>query len=99
MSETNEPLSPTAEHYLSQTPGLKYPKALVSHYPRIANQLVALKDDKEALRDYFNELTHDRRGSRHGFPFDVLMDINDLRDTMLGDLTGFVLDDENKWVS
>lgn len=99
MSETPEPLSPSADHYLNHTPGLKYPLALVSHFPRIANQIVELKDDKDALRAYFNELTHDRRGDRHGFPFDVLMDIHNLRDAILGDLTGFVLDDNNKWVS
>lgn len=99
MSETSEFLSPDTELYLNNTEGIKFPKALASQYPRILNHLVELKDDKNGLKDYFNELTHDRRGGRHGFPFDVLMDIHDLREAMLGDLTGFTLDDNNKWVS
>ncbi len=99
MSETPDSLSPSAEHFLNNTAGVKFPKALASQYPRIVNRLVELKDDKDGLRAYFNELTHDHRGGRHGFPFDVLMDIHDLREAMLGDLTGFTLDDNNKWVS
>ena len=99
MNESPEALSPAAEAFFLQTPGLSYPKALVKKYPRIANQIVKLKDDKEGLRTYFDELTHDRRGGRHGFPFEVLMDINNLREQILGDLTGFTLDDSTKWVS
>ncbi|TDQ43521.1 hypothetical protein [Tepidicella xavieri] len=99
MDATPEPLSARAEHYLRHTEGGSFPLALTRQFPRIANRLVELKDDKEALRTYFDELTHDRRGDRHGFPFDVLMDIHALREAMLGDLTGFTLDDENKWVS
>lgn len=99
MSESQEALSLDAEQYFQQTPGLPYPKALVAQFPRIANQIVKLKDDKEGLRTYFDELTHDQRGNRHGFPFVVLMDINSLRENILGDLTGFTQDDSTKWVS
>ncbi|MEY5101089.1 MAG: hypothetical protein RJA36_3808 [Pseudomonadota bacterium] len=99
METASESLSPATETYLRSVPKLKYPSALVTAYPRIANQIVALSSDVEALKTYFDSLTSDLRGGRHGFPFDVLMDIHALRDAIVGDQTGFVVDDRNKWVS
>lgn len=92
-------LLPETENYLRNKAGLVYPKALAEQFPRIVNQLVAHRADPDKLRASFYELTHDHRGQRHGFPFDVLMDIHMLHEAMLGEQPGFELTDENKWVS
>jgi len=99
METTCETLSQKTESYLRSVPNLKYPSALVAAFPRIANQIVALTTNVEALKAYFDSLTNDMRGGRQGFPFDVLMDIHAMREAIVGDQTGFVLDDRNKWVS
>ena len=99
MVEVNEQLAPATEAYLRSLPGLKYPQALVERFARIANKIVSLKNDKRRLREYFESLTNDTRGGRQGFQFNVLMDIHNVREAMLGDNTGFVLDDTTKWVS
>lgn len=99
MSEVINKLEPTTEAYLRSLPGLKYPQALVENFARIANTIVSLKNDKRRLREYFESLTNDTRGGRQGFQFAVLMDIHNVREAMIGDNTGFVLDDTTKWVS
>lgn len=93
------PLDAAADKYFRSVEGLKYPQALVDRFARIANKIVSLKGDKRQLRAYFDSLTSDDRGGRQGFPFSVLMEIQDLREAMLGDVNGFVLDDTTKWVS
>ena len=92
-------LDGTADEYFRSLEGLKYPQALVDQFPRIANKLAELKDDKTKLREYFDSLTNNKRDKRNGFPFGVLMNIQDLREVMVGDNTGFVPDDTTKWVS
>ena len=99
MADDNIALDAAADQYLRSLPGLTYPQALVDRFPRIANQIVSLKNDKRQLRAYFESLLNDTRGGRQGFPFNVLMNIQDLREAMLGEATGFVLDDTTKWVS
>ncbi len=99
MAEEKVQLDGTADNYLRTLPGLKYPQALVDAFPRIANMIVSLKNDKPKLRAYFESLLNDTRGGRQGFPFSVLMNIQDLREAILGETTGFVLDDTTKWVS
>jgi hypothetical protein len=99
MAEENVQLASAAEQYFRNLPGLKYPEALTKEYPRIANRIFELKDDKRGLREYFESLANDMRGGRRGFPFGVLMNIQDLREAILGEGTGFVLDDSTKWVS
>ena len=92
-------LKAAADNYFRTLAGLNYPQALVDEYPRIANMLFDLKGDQPKLREYFDTLTRDARGKRHGFPFNVLMNVQELREAMLGDVNQFVLDDTNKWVS
>jgi hypothetical protein len=99
MAENALLLEAATDAYLRSLSGLKYPQALVEKFPRIANTIVALKNDKRRLREYFESLTNDTRGGRQGFPFNVLMEIHNMREAMLGDNTGFVLDDNTKWVS
>ena len=99
MAENAQMLEPAAEAYLRSLQNLKYPQALVDKFPRIANTIFSLKGNKPQLRAYFESLTNDTRGGRQGFPFNVLMEIHNMREAILGENTGFVLDDTTKWVS
>jgi hypothetical protein len=99
MADEQPQLEKAAEDYFRALPGLKYPQALADTYPRIVNKLFELKDNKASLRDYFESLTNDTRGKRAGFPFSVLMNLQDVREIMVGDANGFVADDTTKWVS
>ncbi|MEY4138351.1 MAG: hypothetical protein RLZZ371_533 [Pseudomonadota bacterium] len=99
MTDDIVQLSAAAENYFRTQAGLTYPQALAEQYPRIAQTIFNLKDDANQLRACFASLIEDARGDRHGFPFDVLMDIQELREKMLGDVNQFVADDTTKWVS
>lgn len=68
----------------------------MDQFPRIANQLAELKDNKPKLTAYFDTLANNMRDKRNGFPFGVLMNIQDLREIMVGDANGFVLTDTTK---
>ena len=99
MADEQPELNAAADDYFRTLPGLKYPPALATAFPRIVNTLFEFKDNKPKLRSYFDSLIEDGRGGRQGFPFDVLMSIQDLRELMLGDVNQFVMDDTTKWVS
>ena len=99
MTDDTVQLTTAAEDYFRTLAGLKFPQALADKYPRIAQTIFALKDDANQLRACFAALIEDARGDRLGFPFDVLMDIQALREIMLGDVNQFVADDNTKWVS
>jgi len=55
------------------------PKALLAKYPRIANLVAVLWQDPNSLRRYVDDLLVDTRGTRQGFPLDVLREIFRLR--------------------
>lgn len=95
MAENVE-LSVDADSYFRTLPGTDYPQALASGYPRIANAIVELRDDRAKLTQYFDSLLNDTRGGRQGFPFAVLMELQNLRDLMLGNVFG--PDDSTRWV-
>lgn len=100
MADTDaQTLHPETDAWLRVIPGLTYPQALTARYPRIANALAGVRSDPEALHQQFHELLHDERGGRHGFPFDVMMDLLALREALIEDdiLSGD--DDATKWVS
>ncbi len=100
MDEKIESLSEATEEYFRSHPEIKYPMALASKFPRVVNRIVQLKDDRIKLKDYFHSLINDLRGNRKGFPFEVLMEIEDLRFGMLGETTPLLHeDDRTKWVS
>lgn len=99
MTDDTVQLKAAAEDYFRTLAGLKYPQALADKYPRIAQTIFDLKDDETKLRACFALLIEDARGDRQGFPFDVLMDIQELREVMIGDVNRFVADDSTKWVS
>ena len=99
MADDQVHLKAEAADYFRSLQGLKYPQALADAFPRIANAIFDVKDNKLNLRNYFDSLIEDTRTGRHGFPFDVLMDLQDLREAMIGDVNQFVMDDTTKWVS
>jgi hypothetical protein len=99
MTDDTAQLKSAAQDYFRALAGLSYPQALSDKYPRIAQTIFDLKDDETQLRACFASLIEDARGDRQGFPFDVLMDIQALREVMLGDVNRFVADDTTKWVS
>lgn len=92
----NVELSADADSYFRTLPGTDYPQALATGYPRIANTIVELRDDRAKLTGYFDSLLNDTRGGRQGFPFSVLMELQNLRDLMLGNVFG--PDDSTRWV-
>lgn len=81
-------LSGEADDFFRTLPGDAYPQALVDQYPRIANTIVELRYDRAKLENYFQSLLNDSRGGRQGFPFGVLMNLQNLRDVMLGTESG-----------
>lgn len=87
MSDDVE-LSPEADDFFRKLPGNEYPQALVDQYPRIANTIVELRYDRAKLESYFQSLLNDSRGGRQGFPFSVLMNLQNLRDFLLGSESG-----------
>lgn len=76
-------LTQEADDFFRTLPGDQYPQALVDQYPRIANMIVELREDRAKLKSYFDSLLNDSRGGRHGFPFKVMLDIQNLRDVLL----------------
>jgi hypothetical protein len=84
MDKQPEPLLTMTDQFFRSSSGLKYPQALVDAFPRIANQIVKLQTNPDGLRNYFDTLVSSERGNRKGFAFEVLMDIEDLRASMLG---------------
>jgi hypothetical protein len=89
-------LSQDADSFFRTLPGKDYPQALVENFPRIANTIVELRDERAKLTQYFDSLLNDTRGGRQGFPFSVLMDLQNLRDLMLGSALG--PEDSTRWV-
>lgn len=83
MADTT-PLSAQAVEFLSTLEGSDYPKALVEGFPRIVNAIVELRHSRVELRTYMDTLLSDVRGGRKGFPLDILMDIQDLRERLVG---------------
>jgi hypothetical protein len=95
MSEKVE-LTMDADSFFRTLPGKDYPQTLVDNYPRIANTIVELREDRVKLTQYLDALLNDTRGGRQGFPFSVLMEIQNLREVLLGNVFG--PDDSTRWV-
>lgn len=78
------PLSTQSVEFLSTLEGSDYPKALVERFPRIINAMMDLRSDPVGLKAYMTSLLRDLRGGRQGFPLDVLMNIQDMHDRLVG---------------
>jgi hypothetical protein len=55
------------------------PRTLMYKFPRIANLMAAMWQDPNSLRRYVDDLLVDKRGSRQGFPVEVLRELFKLR--------------------
>ena len=55
------------------------PRQLGLHYPRIANNLARVWQQKSACERLFDELMIDHRGKRQGFPMQVALEIMALK--------------------
>jgi hypothetical protein len=73
-------LLPNTQRWLDALPPRAQPHALRKSFPRVANLIVAMWADPDALKTYFDELLVDRRRGRKGFPRDVFRDLRVLRD-------------------
>lgn len=80
----NTQLSAEAMEFLGTLKDGAYPKALVDSFPRIVNAIVELRGDRAKLKSYLDTLLNDTRGGRKGFSLNVLMNIQDLRERMVG---------------
>ena len=89
MADAPLGLSDAVLAFYRKLPQADYPKALIDGYPRIATQIVTLNTNKTALAAYFQSLLSDDRGGRQGFPFPVLVNIQNLFDVMIGIPDGF----------
>jgi hypothetical protein len=65
--------------WASVLPAEVQPTALMAKFPRVANLVAVLWKDPDSLRRYVDDLLVDKRGSRQGFPLDVLREIFELR--------------------
>jgi hypothetical protein len=61
--------------WIAKLPHDVQPIELLRSYPRIANLIASAWEDREATYQYFDELLHDRRGSRKGFPPEVMAEL------------------------
>jgi hypothetical protein len=70
---------PRTVTWFAKLPKDLQPMELARSYARIVNLLAAAWDDPAATYSYFNELLHDQRGSRQGFPPEVMVELLALR--------------------
>ena len=79
MSEpANGLLKPTFA-WASKLPQDIQPRTLLYRFPRIANLIAAMWHDSNSLRRYVDDLLVDKRGTRQGFPVEVLRELFQLR--------------------
>ena len=79
---------PATGKWLASIPTEIQPLALAQKFPRIANNLARLWQDRVALHDYLDDLVVDRRGGRQGFPPEVHSELLVLRDYCQGRYSG-----------
>jgi len=75
-----ETLAPETVRWLAGLPSDVRPRALPIEYVRIANAIGRVWSNPRACLLYFEELLMDRRGDRHGFSFDVALELAGLKD-------------------
>ncbi len=74
-----EQLLSTTVTWCAALPPALEPKMLCARFPRIANGLAMGWRDADATMGCFEDLLTDRRGSRKGFPADVLEELHALK--------------------
>lgn len=69
---------PRTRAWFENLPPSVRPSALMRQFPRIANFIAAAWDDSVQFEIYVDSLLHDKRGSRKGFPSDVMAELGTL---------------------
>lgn len=64
----------------NKLPPEAYPRQTIDRYPRIVNMTALLWGEPVEFRTYYDDLLNDNRGDRQGFPFEVLVELTNLRD-------------------
>jgi hypothetical protein len=75
-----ENLAPETMRWLAGLPSDVRPRQLPIEYVRIANALARAWSDPRVCLSYFEDLLMDRRGGRHGFSFEVALELAGLKD-------------------
>ena len=74
----DEALTGTARRWLRALPSRRRPLRLCELYPRVANRLAWCWSDPELATQVLDDLLHDRRGGRAGFPAPVTRELHRL---------------------
>jgi len=77
---SDEALTGTTRHWLRLLPRGRRPTQLCIAYPRLANRLAWCWPDAELTGQAIDDLLHDRRGGRRGFPSPVLRELRRLHE-------------------
>jgi len=56
-----------------------YPNATIARFPRIINQLALCWKHPDECRKFFDDLLNDERGDRQGFPFEIVVELTNLK--------------------
>jgi len=76
----DEALTGTTRAWLRKLPASRRPQQLCIQFPRIANLLAWHWRDPVQVHQLLDDLLHDRRGSRDGFPVAVVQELRRLHD-------------------
>jgi hypothetical protein len=74
-----EPLASDTIKWLASLPDVLRPRRLPIQFPRIANALASRWDRRQACIECLEDLLIDRRGSRRGFPIDIVTELAALK--------------------
>jgi hypothetical protein len=75
---SDEALTGTARRWLRELPSRRRPLRLCELYPRVANRLAWCWRNPELTTQVLDDLLHDRRGGRSGFPAPVTRELERL---------------------
>jgi hypothetical protein len=81
-NEQDRTLISSTHFWLHTVPSGAHPKRLCHLYPRIANKLAANWHNKKATEQILEDLLHDKRGNRQGFPPVITAELMRLREVL-----------------
>jgi hypothetical protein len=76
----DQALTGTTRQWLRRLPARRRPLRLCNLYPRVANRLAWCWSDGALAASALDDLLHDRRGGRRGFPACVVRELQRLRE-------------------
>jgi hypothetical protein len=76
---TDRAIAGTTREWLGRLPAHVRPHALVERYPRLVNLIAETWRSAQRCQETFEDLTMDRRGGRHGFSFEIEVELRALR--------------------